>query len=92
MCLARAGREPARSSRPDELTFTKGPGISLLVIHQDANFARVRGPLARGTWSGPTDQAPARLRGWLALRELLTQAQGPTARYSSGPETFVFEF
>ena len=75
-----------------ELTFTKGPGISLLVIHQDANFARVRGPLARGTWSGPTDQAPARLRGWLALRALLTQAQGPTARYSSGPETFVFEF
>ena len=75
-----------------ELTFTKGPGISLLVIHQDANFARVRGPLARGTWSGPTDQAPARLRGWLALRELLIHAQKPMVKYSAGVETFVFEF
>ena len=75
-----------------ELTFTKGPGVTLLVVHQDATFARVEGPLARGRWSGPTDRAPTRLRGWLALRELLTQAQGPTASYSSGPETFVFEF
>ena len=75
-----------------ELTFTKGPGVTLLIIHQDATFARVEGPLARGRWSGPSDKGPARLRGWLALRKLLTQSQGPTARYSSGPETFVFEF
>jgi hypothetical protein len=76
-----------------ELTFTKGPGVILLVIHQDANFARVRGPLARGTWSGPTERAPSRLRGWLALRNLLIQkTQQPMLKYSSGNETFVFGF
>jgi hypothetical protein len=75
-----------------ELTFTKGPGVALLVIHQDATFARVQGPLARGSWSGPTDRAPARLRGWLALRSLLTQAQKPIVKYSAGAETFVFAF
>jgi hypothetical protein len=75
-----------------ELTFTKGPGVTLLMIHQDATFARVEGPLARGRWSGPTDRAPARLRGWLALRNLLTHTQGPMARYSAGAEMFVFEF
>src|ERR1700720_4600488 len=54
-----------------ELTFTKGPGVPLLEVRQDANFARVSGPLARGSWSGPTAQAPTRLRGWLELREVL---------------------
>ena len=52
-----------------ELTFTKGPGIVLLELRQDANFASVKGPLARGGWSGPNAEAPARLRGWLQLRE-----------------------
>src|SRR5689334_25406339 len=51
-----------------ELTFTKGPGVPLLEIRQDASFASVKGPLARGGWSGPTAQAPMRLRGWLELR------------------------
>ena len=54
-----------------ELTFTKGPGVALLQVRQDANFASVKGPLARGSWSGPMAQAPARLRGWLQLREKL---------------------
>jgi hypothetical protein len=76
-----------------ELTFTKGPGIALLHIQQNANFARLRGPLARGTWSGPTAQAPAALRGWLQLRELLmASAQKPSVQQSAGDETFIFRF
>lgn len=75
-----------------ELTFTKGPGVALLTIHQDATFARVEGPLARGRWSGPSDRAPARLRGWVALRSLLMQAPKPLVKYSAGAETFVFAF
>src|SRR6266446_8104189 len=43
-----------------ELTFTKGPGITLLELRQDPNYASVRGPLARGGWSGPNAQAPTR--------------------------------
>jgi len=75
-----------------ELTFTKGPGVALLTIHQDATFARVEGPLARGRWSGPSDRAPERLRGWLALRNLLMQAPKSLVKYSAGSETFVFAF
>lgn len=76
-----------------ELTFTKGPGIALLEVRQDANFASVRGPLARGGWSGPTAKAPARLRGWLQLRELLLASGEKTSvQHSLGAETFVFRF
>jgi hypothetical protein len=75
-----------------ELTFTKGPGVTLLVLHQDATFARVEGPLARGRWAGPIEKAPGRLRGWLALRNVLMQGQKPMVKYSNGTETFVFEF
>jgi hypothetical protein len=75
-----------------ELTFTKGPGVTLLALHQDATFARVEGPLARGRWAGSIDKAPHRLRGWLALRNVLMQGQKPMATYSNGTETFVFEF
>jgi hypothetical protein len=75
-----------------ELTFTKGPGVTLLMIRQDATFARVTGPLAHGSWSGPTDRAPRRLRGWLALRAALLQSHQPMLRQTTGPETFLFEF
>ena len=76
-----------------ELTFTKGPGIALLHIQQNANFARLRGPLARGTWSGPVAQAPAALRGWLQLRELLlASGQKPSVQHSASGETFIFRF
>jgi hypothetical protein len=76
-----------------ELTFTKGPGIALLEVRQDANFASVKGPLARGGWSGPSTQAPARLRGWLQLRELLMASGEKTSvRHSVGNETFIFRF
>lgn len=75
-----------------ELTFTKGPGVTLLVLHQDATFARIEGPLARGRWAGPIEKAPQRLRGWLALRNVLMQGQKPMMKYLNGTETFVFEF
>jgi hypothetical protein len=76
-----------------ELTFTKGPGIALLEVRQDANFASVKGPLARGGWSGPNAQAPARLRGWLQLREVLMASGEKTSlRHSAGNETFIFRF
>ena len=76
-----------------ELTLTKGPGIALLHVQQNATSARVRGPLARGTWSGPVAQAPARLRGWLQLRELLmASGQKTSVQHSAGGETFVFRF
>lgn len=75
-----------------ELTFTKGPGVNLLVIHQDSKFARVEGPLARGRWAGPIEKGPRRLRGWLALRSALEKQQKPMVKYSNGSETFVFEF
>jgi hypothetical protein len=76
-----------------ELTFTKGPGIALLEVRQDATFAGVKGPLARGGWSGPSAQAPARLRGWLQLREMLMASGEKTSvRHSVGNETFIFRF
>lgn len=76
-----------------ELTFTKGPGVTLLQLRQDANFASVKGPLARGGWSGPSAQAPARLRGWLQLREkLMASGNNPSVSHSEGGETFTFRF
>ena len=76
-----------------ELTFSKGPGVTLIVIHQDAAFARVEGPLARGRWSGPIDKAPRRLRGWVSLRNALMQTQKkPMLKQTVGAETFLFEF
>lgn len=76
-----------------ELTFTKGPGIALLEVRQDANFASVKGPLARGGWAGPNEKAPARLRGWLQLRELLMASGEKTSvQHSAGAESFIFRF
>lgn len=76
-----------------ELTFTKGPGFALLEVQQDANFASVKGPLARGGWSGSIAQAPARLRGWLQLRDvLIASGDKPSVRHSAGNETFIFRF
>lgn len=76
-----------------ELTFTKGPGVALLEMRQDATFASVKGPLARGGWSGSTAQAPARLRGWLELREkLMASGDKPAVNHSAGSETFSFRF
>jgi hypothetical protein len=82
------------SSRGDfELTFTKGPGITLLTVRQDEKFVRVSGPLARGSWSGPPNETPARLRGWVSLREVLLRARAqPLVRQTVGSDTFTFAF
>ena len=74
-----------------ELTFTKGPGVKLLVVRQDAQFASAEGPLARGPWSGRIANAPARLRGWFSLREKII-AGGTSVRAASGAETFNARF
>jgi hypothetical protein len=76
-----------------ELTFTKGPGVALLEIRQDANFFSVKGPLAGVSWSGSMAHAPLRLRGWLQLREkLMALGDKPTLTHSFGGETFAFRF
>jgi hypothetical protein len=76
-----------------ELTVSKGPGIPLLSLRQDATFADVKGGLAQQGWSGPVAQAPSQLRGWLGLRDqFLHTPDRKTLRYVSGNETFVFRF
>jgi hypothetical protein len=76
-----------------ELTFSKGPGVNLLEIRQDAGFFRVRGPLAGVSWSGSMAHAPPRLRGWLQLREkLMALGDKPSLTHSYGGETFTFRF
>jgi hypothetical protein len=62
-------------------------------LKQDASFAQVKGGLARGGWSGPIANAPARLRGWLQLRDELAKAPSQNSvRYAAGGETFIFRF
>lgn len=76
-----------------ELTFTKGPGVALLEIRQDANHFNVKGPLAGVKWSGTTANAPAHLRGWLQLREkLMALGDKKSLNHSFGGETFRFRF
>lgn len=76
-----------------ELTVSKGPGITLLSLRQDATFAEVKGGLAGHGWSGPVTQAPLQLRGWLGLRDrFLHEPDGTNLRYAAGNETFVFRF
>ncbi len=76
-----------------ELTFTKGPGVTLLEIRQDADYFSVKGPLAGVSWSGSMAHAPPRLRGWLQLREkLMALGDKPTLTHSFGGETFTFRF
>jgi hypothetical protein len=81
------------SSGDFELTFSKGPGVTLLVIQQDANFAHVKGALARMGWSGPVEHAPKQLRAWLGLRKKVMEAQNQqSVRHSSGSESFLLRF
>jgi hypothetical protein len=76
-----------------ELTVSKGPGITLLSLRQDATFAEVKGGLAGHGWSGPVGQAPPQLRGWLGLRDQFLHAPDrKTLRYTAQNETFVFRF
>jgi hypothetical protein len=75
-----------------ELTVSKGPGVTLLSLRQDATFAEVRGPFAKASWSGAVEQAPKPLRGWLGLREKLIHSQDRSVQYTAGNETFLFRF
>ncbi len=74
-----------------ELTFSKGPGVNLLVLHQDAQFGSAEGPLAHGRWSGPVSTAPARLRSWFSLREKIV-AGGTVIEATNGGESFNLRF
>jgi hypothetical protein len=76
-----------------ELTFSKGPGVTLLFLREDAVFAQVKGALAGPGWSGPINRAPRQLRGWLGLRDAIFAAEDRhLVRYASGAETFVLRF
>jgi hypothetical protein len=76
-----------------ELTISKGPGITLLSLRQDATFAEVKGGLTAKGWSGPVEQAPPQLRGWLGLRnQFLHAPDQKTLRYVASNETFLFRF
>jgi hypothetical protein len=76
-----------------ELTVSKGPGITLLSLRQDAEFAEFNANFTDQRWSGPTAQAPEPLRGWLGLRDQFLRAPNQqTLRYVSGSETFLFRF
>jgi hypothetical protein len=76
-----------------ELTFSKGPGVTLMTLRQDSSFVQIKGGLARGSWSGLIANAPSHLRGWLELRDALRKAQNETSvRHVSGKETFIFRF
>ena len=86
-----------------ELTFSKGPGVTLFALRQDAHFAEVKGALARMGWAGPVERAPKQLRGWLELRDVLLHslaAASPSGggqdrqslRHVAGAETFLFRF
>jgi hypothetical protein len=76
-----------------ELTFSKGPGITLFVLREDPSFAEIRGAMVGPGWSGPIEQAPEKLRGWLSLRDRLVRSQNQKSlRYVTGSETFLFRF
>jgi hypothetical protein len=76
-----------------QLTVSKGPGITLLSLRQDADFAEFNASFTGQRWSGPTAQAPQQLRGWLGLRDQFLRAPNQkTLRYVTGSETFLFRF
>jgi hypothetical protein len=76
-----------------ELTLSKGPGITLLLLRQDPGFAEFNANFTGQRWSGPVAQAPPQLRGWLGLRDQFLHAPDrKTLRYVSGSETFLFHF
>ena len=76
-----------------ELFLLKGPGMTLMSLRQDTSFAEIKGPIARGGWSGPLDRAPKQLRGWLELRDKIIEAKDRhVIRHVAGTESFVLRF
>ena len=50
-----------------------------------SGIAEVKGPFAKGSWSGPVEQAAKPLRGWLGLREKLIHSLEGYPRAASFP-------
>jgi hypothetical protein len=76
-----------------ELTLSKGPGVTLLSLRQDASFAQIKGPMSGRGWSGPIDRAPKQLRGWIALGDKIVHAKDRhVIRHVAGNEAFVLRF
>ena len=76
-----------------ELTFSKGPGVTLLTLRQDANFAEMTGSMAGIGWSGAVEHAPQQMRSWLELRDAIARAKDRRkVTHAFGSETFVFQF
>jgi hypothetical protein len=86
-----------------ELTFSKGSGVTLLTLRQDAKFAEVRGALTGRGWSGPIERSPPQLRGWLHVRDKIIKEfttanlsgggqDRQSIRYATAAETFLFHF
>ena len=76
-----------------ELTFSKGPGVPLLILRQDSQYAEVKGAFSRGGWAGPVTRAPQPLQGWLGLRDVFLHAKNQRSlRYAANGETFLFRF
>ena len=95
--LSQHTAQPKEGARRDPsargVSSSKGPGVTLLSLRQDASFAEVKGAFARQGWSGLVTQAPPQLRGWLGLRDQFLHAPDQkTLRYVSGSETFLFRF
>ncbi len=82
------------SARGDfELTFTKGPGLVLLLMRTDPEFARVQGAMVGLPWSGQIAQAPPRMKGWLQLRDrILRSPKEKTVRVNEAGDTFLAHF
>lgn len=84
-----------RSARGDfQLAFSSGPGFPLLRLWQSGEQARAEGALARGSWQGQAERAPAPLRGWLQLREVFAKRGAPThaGTLALGGDQFTFHF
>ena len=76
-----------------ELTVSKGPGITLLSLRQDAAFAEINASFTGQHWSGPTASAPSQLRGWLGFRDQFLRAPNQkTLRYANDGDIFLFRF
>ena len=76
-----------------EMTFSKGPGVNLFTIQQDATYAHVTSSFSRLSWSGKPEDAPKQLRGLLSLREkLISSPKEKVIRQTVDSEKFVFRF
>ena len=82
-----------RGAADFQIQFYKGVGVPLLNLRMDATTARAEGPLARGVWQGPPNQAPKPLRGWIELRDAFAARTTPDRfTYTSHDSQQRFDF